>query len=65
MMPNPIGKIPREAMLKRDNRRMLFQLGIAALGAMQAMMFAVALYFGNIQVSASTIGNFTLGIAVC
>jgi P-type Cu2+ transporter len=25
----------------------LFQLGIAALGAMQAMMFAVALYFGE------------------
>jgi Cu2+-exporting ATPase len=43
----PYRQDTHEAMLKRDNRRMLFQLGIAALGAMQAMMFAVALYFGE------------------
>lgn len=42
----PYRQDTHEAMLVRDNRRMLFQLGVAALGAMQAMMFAVALYFG-------------------
>lgn len=42
----PYRQDTHEAMLARDNRRMLFQLGIAALGAMQAMMFAVGLYFG-------------------
>ncbi|MFW2177354.1 MULTISPECIES: heavy metal translocating P-type ATPase [unclassified Moraxella] len=42
----PYRQDTHEAMLARDNRRMLFQLGISALGAMQAMMFAVALYFG-------------------
>lgn len=35
------------AMLARHNRRMVFQLGVAALGAMQAMMFAVGMYFGD------------------
>lgn len=43
----PYRQDTHEAMLKRDNRRMLMQLGIAALGAMQAMMFAVGLYFGE------------------
>lgn len=43
----PYRQDTHEAMLRRDNRRMLIQLGIAALGAMQAMMFAVALYFGG------------------
>lgn len=42
----PYRQDTHEAMLKRANRQMLFQLGIAALGAMQAMMFATALYFG-------------------
>ena len=43
----PYRQDTHEAMLRRDNRRMMFQLGIAALGAMQAMMFAVGLYFGE------------------
>lgn len=43
----PYRQDTHEAMLRRDNRKMLFQLGISALGAMQAMMFAVALYFGE------------------
>ncbi|ELA08546.1 heavy metal translocating P-type ATPase [Moraxella macacae 0408225] len=43
----PYRQDTHEAMLRRDNRKMLFQLGIAALGAMQAMMFAVGLYFGE------------------
>ncbi len=42
----PYRQDTHEAMLKRANRQMLFQLGIAALGAMQAMMFATAMYFG-------------------
>lgn len=43
----PYRQDTHEAMLRRDNRRMLFQLGISALGTMQAMMFAVGLYFGE------------------
>lgn len=43
----PYRQDTHEAMLRRDNRKMLFQLGISALGAMQAMMFAVGLYFGE------------------
>lgn len=43
----PYRQDTHEAMLRRDNRKMLFQLGISAVGAMQAMMFAVALYFGE------------------
>lgn len=42
----PYRQDTHEAMLKRANRQMLFQLGVAALGAMQAMMFAVGMYFG-------------------
>ena len=33
-------------MLKRQNQQMLIRLGIAALGAMQAMMFSIGMYFG-------------------
>lgn len=43
----PYRQDTHEAMLVRDNRRMLFQLGISALGAMQAMMYAVGIYFGD------------------
>ena len=34
-------------MLKRQNQQMLIRLGIAALGAMQAMMFSIGMYFGT------------------
>lgn len=43
----PYRQDTHEAMLARENKQMLIRLGIAALGAMQAMMFAVALYFGE------------------
>lgn len=43
----PYRQDTHEAMLTRHNRRLLFQLGLSALGAMQAMMFAVAMYFGE------------------
>lgn len=43
----PYRQDTHEAMLTKHNRRLMLQLGIAALGAMQAMMFAVALYFGE------------------
>lgn len=43
----PYRQDTHEAMLARQNKAMMIRLGIAALGAMQAMMFAVALYFGE------------------
>nr|WP_026348857.1 heavy metal translocating P-type ATPase [Psychrobacter lutiphocae] len=43
----PYRQDTHEAMLARHNKTMLIRLGIAALGAMQAMMFAVGMYFGN------------------
>lgn len=43
----PYRQDTHEAMLARHNKKMLLRLGIAALGAMQSMMFAVALYFGE------------------
>ncbi|WP_227429670.1 heavy metal translocating P-type ATPase [Psychrobacter sp. I-STPA6b] len=43
----PYRQDTHEAMLARYNKQMLIRLGIAALGAMQAMMFAVGLYFGE------------------
>lgn len=35
------------ALLARESRQMLMQLGVAGLGAMQAMMYAVAVYLGD------------------
>jgi Cu2+-exporting ATPase len=43
----PYRQDSHEAMLARHNKKMLLRLGIAALGAMQSMMYAVALYFGE------------------
>ncbi len=43
----PYRQDTHEAMLAKHNNKMLMRLGIAALGAMQAMMYAVALYFGD------------------
>lgn len=43
----PYRQDTHEAMLARHNKQMMLRLGIAALGAMQSMMFAVALYFGE------------------
>lgn len=43
----PYRQDTHEAMLARHNSKMILRLGIAALGAMQAMMYAVALYFGE------------------
>ncbi len=42
----PYRQDTHEAMLKRQNKQMMIRLGIAALGAMQAMMFSIGLYFG-------------------
>lgn len=42
----PYRQDTHEAMLKRQNKQMLIRLGVAALGAMQAMMFSIGLYFG-------------------
>lgn len=43
----PYRQDTHEAMLKRQNQQMLIRLGIAALGAMQAMMFSIGMYFGT------------------
>ncbi|ALF60499.1 heavy metal translocating P-type ATPase [Psychrobacter urativorans] len=43
----PYRQDTHEAMLAKHTNKMLLRLGIAALGAMQAMMYAVALYFGE------------------
>ncbi|WP_299216240.1 heavy metal translocating P-type ATPase [uncultured Psychrobacter sp.] len=43
----PYRQDTHEAMLARHNNQMLLRLGIAALGSMQAMMYAVAIYFGE------------------
>ncbi len=43
----PYRQDTHEAMLAKHNNKMLLRLGIAALGAMQAMMYAVAIYFGE------------------
>ncbi len=43
----PYRQDTHEAMLARANKKMLIRLGIAALGAMQAMMYAVGMYFGD------------------
>lgn len=42
----PYRQDTHEAELKRQNKTMLIRLGIAAIGAMQAMMFSIGLYFG-------------------
>ncbi|MGP9637194.1 heavy metal translocating P-type ATPase [Psychrobacter sp. AOP3-A1-26] len=42
----PYRQDTHEAMLARHNNQMLVRLGIAALGSMQAMMYAVPMYFG-------------------
>ncbi len=43
----PYRQDTHEAMLARHNNKMLLRLGIAALGSMQAMMYTVAIYFGE------------------
>ncbi|WP_286796564.1 heavy metal translocating P-type ATPase [Psychrobacter sp. UBA6291] len=43
----PYRQDTHEAMLARHNSQMLLRLGVAALGSMQAMMYAVAIYFGE------------------
>ena len=43
----PYRQDTHEAMLARHTNQMLLRLGIAALGSMQAMMYAVAIYFGE------------------
>lgn len=43
----PYRQDTHEAMLKRQNKQMLIRLGVAALGAMQAMMFSIGIYFGD------------------
>ena len=43
----PYRQDTHEAMLKRQNKQMLIRLAISALGAMQAMMFSIGMYFGE------------------
>ena len=58
----PYRQDTHEAMLARHNNKMLLRLGIAALGAMQAMMYAVALYtLVNIAICWSFSATFCAG----
>ncbi|MCL1623540.1 heavy metal translocating P-type ATPase [Moraxella sp. Tifton1] len=43
----PYRQDTHEAMLKQQNKQMLIRLAISALGAMQAMMFSIGMYFGE------------------
>ncbi|MDO4441660.1 MAG: heavy metal translocating P-type ATPase [Moraxella sp.] len=43
----PYRQDTHEAMLKRQNKQMLIRLAVSALGAMQAMMFSIGMYFGE------------------
>ncbi len=43
----PYRQDTHEALLARQNKQMLIRLGVAALGAMQAMMFSIGMYFGE------------------
>lgn len=43
----PYRQDTHEAEMKRQNKIMLIRLGVAAIGAMQAMMFSIGLYFGQ------------------
>lgn len=42
----PYRQDTHEALLARQNKQMLIRLGVSALGAMQAMMFSIGMYFG-------------------
>lgn len=44
----PYRQDTHNADLKRHNKTLLIRLGIAAIGAMQAMMFAIGTYFGDV-----------------
>lgn len=44
----PYRQDTHNADLKRQNKTLLIRLGVAAIGAMQAMMFAIGTYFGDI-----------------
>lgn len=43
----PYRQDTHEAGLKKHNKTLLIRLGVAAIGAMQAMMFSVGIYFGD------------------
>lgn len=43
----PYRQDTHEALLARQNKQMLIRLGVAAMGAMQAMMFSIGMYFGE------------------
>ncbi|MDO4427405.1 MAG: heavy metal translocating P-type ATPase [Moraxella sp.] len=44
---HPYRQDTHEAMMKRQNKKMLIRLGVAAIGTMQAMMFSIGMYFGD------------------
>ena len=46
----PYRQDTHEAMLAKHTNKMLIRLGIAALGAMQAMMYAVALHYQHVTI---------------
>ncbi len=43
----PYRQDTHEASMKKNNKALLLRLGVAAIGAMQAMMFSIGVYFGD------------------
>ncbi|MBE9579576.1 MULTISPECIES: heavy metal translocating P-type ATPase [Moraxella] len=60
----PYRQDTHEAMMKRQNKQMLIRLGVAAVGAMQAMMFSIGLYFGDYSGMADEHRHFLRAVAL-
>lgn len=60
----PYRQDTHEAMIKRQNKQMLIRLGVAAVGAMQAMMFSIGLYFGDYSGMADEHRHFLRAVAL-
>ncbi len=61
---HPYRQDTHEAMMKRQNKQMLIRLGVAAVGAMQAMMFSIGLYFGEYSGMAEGHKHFLRAVAL-
>ncbi|WP_066803142.1 heavy metal translocating P-type ATPase [Moraxella oblonga] len=60
----PYRQDTHEAMMKRQNKQMLIRLGVAAVGAMQAMMFSIGMYFGDYSGMAEEHRHFLRAVAL-
>lgn len=60
----PYRQDTHEALLARQNKQMLIRLGVSALGAMQAMMFSIGMYFGAVSGMAEEHRDFLRYVAL-